>query len=633
MSDFLDPNLESLQQTLQSLFEIPVYQRPYKWEREQILELFKDIMEEYSLGGRFFLGTFFLSLKGSVTSNKNIYEVIDGQQRITTISLILLAIFSIFNEKGIDDPSKDVDLANIKNLLWKQKGLTNNRELRLITSGQLEKSILENLFNWCLDSPKDFFSKVRSEEKENKEIFAASFYENILYIKDCINDYVLSCEKSDMEGASPTDKLKLFYRYLADNVFVITITLTGGVNPDRKKLFEIFESINGKGRKLDEIDLIKSYIFQNIDISDYDAYLGKWGELIKKTDDNLSEYLAVFINAKIKFYKNTINVKIFKSFSIDKDKGLMWYYSTDTLSDTLKRFIDDMVSCVDCYVKLVKENTYLINDEEFKFYTEVMRKFNYSHPKALLFRAYCDYVSNAVDQIQKKQLINIAKNSVIFMLVYQTLQQKDSRETAGKFENFMKMIYEHKLDYYDLLRKKMQSELNLASITDESIKEMLFKHIGYETAAKSETKMLLCAYECYDNEKKKFAFDKMTAIIKEKNIQVDHIAVKKPESTDENYKYYCDKDSDGNEILVLKPGNDFESNPNVNSGMDYDLFLAKTLNRTGNLQLMWGSENRDKSNGVVEYLKYESFYTYNDIVNRATRISEVLMESGLFSIQ
>ena len=68
MNKFLDPNLECLQQTLYNKFEIPVYQRPYKWEKEQIKELFEDILLEFQLEGRFFLGTVFLSHKGNLSS-------------------------------------------------------------------------------------------------------------------------------------------------------------------------------------------------------------------------------------------------------------------------------------------------------------------------------------------------------------------------------------------------------------------------------------------------------------------------------------------------------------------------------------------------------------------------------------
>lgn len=630
MSDFLDPNLENLGQTLQSLFEIPVYQRPYKWEKEQIHDLFDDMMEEYSKDGRFFLGTFFLSLSGTVSSNKNIYEVIDGQQRLTTIALILLVLYSSFYKLELQDVEKDADVNNIKSILWKKKGLSNNRDIRMITSGQLERPVLESLFNWCLDNPSDFVKKVKAENKDNKELFATAFYENVGYINEYIESIVLACEDGDMKGASNTDKLKLFYQYLVENVYVITITLNNGVNSDRKKLFEIFESINGKGRKLDEIDLIKSYIFQNIDIDDYDSYLGKWGELIRKTDDNLSEYLGIFINAKIKFYKNTINVKTFRSFSSVQDKGLMNYYNSEDLSETLKRFIDDMVSCVDSYVKLTKENTYLLKDDEFRFFTEVMRRFNYSHPKALLFRVYCDYVNDGVEQIQKKELINISRDAVIFMILFQTLQQKDSRETAGKFETFMKTIYEHKLDYYSILVGKMRAELKLANINDETIRHMLENHIGYESSPKNETKFLLSAFECYDGGK--FAFDKMTNIAREKGIQVDHIAVRRPSMDNDKYSYYCQKNKDGSEVLVLKPGSDFNNNPNINAGMDYELFMANALNKSGNLQLMWGSQNLEKSNGLVILPKYESFTSYKEITDRAKRIADVLCDSKFFDI-
>lgn len=626
MNKYLDPALENLQQTLHSKFEIPVYQRPYKWEKEQIKELFEDIMIEFQLDGRFFLGTVFLNHKGNVSSNMTIYEIVDGQQRVTTIALLFLVMYASFYNSGLDQT--DIDIKSIKDYLWKEKDLKNDRECRLITSGNLEKNTLENLFNWCFDNPKNFIGKVKDEINESMGIFEKPFYTNVLLINDYLNSYVINNNAGRFEDKTFVERQKLFYRYIRDNINLITITLMNNVNEDRKKLFEIFESINAKGRKLDDIDLIKSYIFQNIDTADYDQYLTKWGELIQKTNDKLEEYLAIFIKAKIKYYKNSINVKTFKSLS---ENALKTYYNSDTLEETLESFIDDMVACVGNYIKLDDSQSYLIKDsDEFKFYTSTIRYLNYSHPKPLLFRAYCDYSNPDNKCIQKKQLINLTKNTFIFMLLFQTLQQKDSKETATKFESIMNITYSNRQDYYEAVVNKFEKELTLAALTDGSIKELLKKHIGYESKAKAETKVLLSAYEFrVDN---KFKYDKMHYILNEKKIQVDHISVQRPKPTNDKYSYYCDKDEEGNEILVLKEDSDFIQDTNVNQNMDYELFLANVLNKTGNLQLMWASDNKIKSNGIVELPEYKNFTTYNKIKSRCESIAKDLIDSNFFRI-
>lgn len=628
MNKLLDPNLESLRSTLSSMFEVPVYQRPYKWEKEQIEELFDDFLDEFQREGIFFLGTIFLSHKKNIISNIAVYEVIDGQQRLTTLGLILLTLYASFYEDGIS--ADDIDVKEIRNILWKEKDLETDRECRLITSGSLEKQTLEKIFNWCFDSPTKFVNKVKSEKKNNCGIFEKVFYQNIIAINDCIDKKIVKCEDGRLKGKSVTDKKKLIFRYLKESVCVITITLTNGINNDRKKLFEIFESINSKGRKLDEIDLIKSYIFQNIDISDYDTYLQKWGELIIKTNDNLESYLAIFINSKIKYYKSSITVKIFRSFSKNKLKE---FYDTDTLSETLERFIDDMCSNVDCYAKLINDDQYLINAPKFKYYTDLMRYLNYDHPKALLFKAYCDFSYNLLN---KNQLTAITKAATIFMLLFQTLQEKDSRETAGKFETIMQLVYDNKGSYYNLVINQFDKELQLAALTENSIRNMIRCHIGY---SKKETKALIGAFEFHEEgdtakgTKSQFLYDKMSYVLKHSEIQVDHIAVQRPDKDDTKYSYFCEKDKDGNEVLALKDNSDFANKTDINVGMLYDLFIARILNKSGNLQLMWASENQLKSNGVFTLPSYVDFTSYSDIEKRADDIAEKLVTWEYFKIK
>lgn len=80
------------------------------------------------------------------------------------------------------------------------------------------------------------------------------------------------------------------------------------------KVFSMFESINSKGKRLEEIDLIKTYIFSKLDESSYATYLNKWGELIIRTKDNLYDYLYNYIKAYISFYRQNISSEFLSLF-------------------------------------------------------------------------------------------------------------------------------------------------------------------------------------------------------------------------------------------------------------------------------------------------------------------------------
>ena len=119
----LDPhmwNLENLFHT-SKIYNVPVYQRPYSWDKEQVTILLDDLLNEFNSESKnegYYTGNLIIYDK-----NENIngliskYEIIDGQQRITTFSLILLAVYCIARKNNIEDT--DITIRRVKPALWK----------------------------------------------------------------------------------------------------------------------------------------------------------------------------------------------------------------------------------------------------------------------------------------------------------------------------------------------------------------------------------------------------------------------------------------------------------------------------------------------------------------------------------
>lgn len=99
-----------------NIYRIPNYQRPYKWEDEQVEQLFDDIYEAYKNskhdeGENYFLGSIVVTKQ----SNDNYeYEVIDGQQRITTLMILFCVLRDCF--KDINKEYKNPDDINIQRI-------------------------------------------------------------------------------------------------------------------------------------------------------------------------------------------------------------------------------------------------------------------------------------------------------------------------------------------------------------------------------------------------------------------------------------------------------------------------------------------------------------------------------------
>ena len=81
----------------QNVFEIPDYQRPYVWKKEHCKALFSDIVDNES---GYFVGAIIIWGKNKTSSDYNTCEVVDGQQRLTTLSILLAAIYEALNERG-----------------------------------------------------------------------------------------------------------------------------------------------------------------------------------------------------------------------------------------------------------------------------------------------------------------------------------------------------------------------------------------------------------------------------------------------------------------------------------------------------------------------------------------------------
>ena len=102
-----DPFPWSLKEVVENNFyEVPIYQRPYTWSDPEVDSLLDDLFAAYRTRADqpqsyLFTGQLFLRKKGKGSDGvKDIYEVVDGQQRLTTFSMILISIYSIAKKSG-----------------------------------------------------------------------------------------------------------------------------------------------------------------------------------------------------------------------------------------------------------------------------------------------------------------------------------------------------------------------------------------------------------------------------------------------------------------------------------------------------------------------------------------------------
>ena len=614
---FNQPQIENISVLFLNCFSIPVFQRPYSWGKEEINELFKDINEYFNSknDNNLFMGTIYMSIDRQIKSSIFKYSIIDGQQRVITIALISLILYHYAVKNKLEN---NEEVVNLKDFLWKKTdGNTNNKNEPLLTSSTIEEEAMNHIFNTTFTDAgsDDLFKKIYEYKIKNKQ--EEKIINNFKIINKNINEYVI---KNINDNNSIIDYIK----YIINNLKFITITVEKG---NEKKLFEIFESINSKGKQLDQIDLIKSYIFQNINKEDYDSYLNVWGELIKETDDRLEDYMYIFIKSFIKFYRVGLSAKYFKASNSD----LMQYYNKDTLSETFKAFLDDMNSKVKHYKKMANliaddKEKYLINNNKFKFYTTCINLLEYEHPSPIIFRSYCEYESK---KISKDNLTEVIKACFVYMFSFQTISSRDSKDAIKTFEKIMNNIIENSYNYKDIISTFKES-LILDGIDKKYLETNILNFIGYsEKKEKIASRVLLAAYEFSD--KGELKYDKALYIMNTRDaIQIDHILPQYPDKNDEKCTYFAEGEKN-NAKLKLKENHDFNI-PGVFENMSYDVFRTQVLDKIGNLRLMWRDDNIDKSNNIVKLKSYSTFNTYKQISSRASTLSKKLSNNEIFTI-
>uniref|UniRef100_UPI000834E98E DUF262 domain-containing protein n=1 Tax=Oceanivirga salmonicida TaxID=1769291 RepID=UPI000834E98E len=547
------PSIWSVEKLFNRVFEIPVYQRPYSWDKEEVETLINDIIDSYIEDNKqtYYVGNILIKDKREKINGEFIkYEIIDGQQRITTLNLILLALYTL-----IDKDSDDEVYINIRNLLWKKLERKNIKDLRTMNLGNLEQEYFENLYNECFIEKNNIMDTIENIKKTN--IFTIRIKNNFLIIRNIIKERIMG---NDIQN------LYKFSDFLLAYIKVLAIE----IDMKMTKIFSIFESINSKGKKLEEIDLIKSYIFSVIDFKKHDIYLKKWGQLIEETEDNLEDYLYVYIKSFVKFYRQNIKIKSFKDIIKNKLKE---DYGIENDSCVFEKLLDDMLKQVKYYKMLTDINlsNKLINNNVFKFYHKACINLSYNHPKPLFMRLFSEY---AKGYIEKNDLIEIVKEISVFMFKFITIVGLDSKDVIELFSDIMGNIYEKEID--ESIDKEKIKNLIALKLNKENIdNELLHKKIStYDAYSKSNvTNVLLSLYQSLD--KDRVSYDKANLYLLDKDkisIGLDHLMPQNPNPNDIYLKYYVE-----NKKLILKDCHDFPKE--FETGQNYEDFKNKVLNK------------------------------------------------------
>lgn len=263
-------------------YYIPAYQRPYAWTEEETETLFDDLLDFYQTEkvDNYFLGSIVL-IKDE---DKPKADVIDGQQRLTTLTILIAVIASYLTGENQSNCKKYLresgnyleDLAPLPRLHLRQKDQEFfNKYIQNVNLSDLISLDPENL-------PNESQQHIRS---------------------NC----ALIIKKMDDTFNGDEDKIKDFCKFLVTRCYLVAV-----YTPSQQSAFRVFSVMNSRGLNLMPIDIIKSDVIGQIPQKEQQYYTDKWEDLEVQT--SRSGFNDVFTHTRMIFAKSKAKKSLLEEF-------------------------------------------------------------------------------------------------------------------------------------------------------------------------------------------------------------------------------------------------------------------------------------------------------------------------------
>ncbi|MDU8978167.1 MAG: DUF262 domain-containing protein, partial [Clostridium perfringens] len=366
------------------VFRVPVYQRNYDWTNIQCEKLFLDILEANKKNCQHFIGTVVYIDDVNGGSGLNEVLIIDGQQRITTIYILLKALYNA---------SKDV-------------------------SFHIEREIEEVMFNRHCDEM--YKIKLKPVKTDNEQLMYmikdriemmdrnSNVYKNYIIFEKLIDEHL----KSGLEINDILNGIK--------KLEVVEIILDKSLGDEPQK---IFESINSTGLDLSLADLIRNYLLMD-NINQEALYEEYWLEIEKNVGyKNLGDFVINYLNSQISKSVNEKNAyHLFKKHCIENNL---------TCEDILK----SLKRTSKYYGAFIGENKYY--SAELTKYLSAFNTIKQTTVLPLLFKIFNDYEDNRINEESLSKVLN-------YLLTY--LIRITACEISKNLSKFMKSMYDRVID-------------------------------------------------------------------------------------------------------------------------------------------------------------------------------------------
>lgn len=396
-------------------YEIPKFQRDYTWDTENWDDLWQDIkaliMQE---DHEHYMGYLVLQ-----TSNNKEFQIIDGQQRLTTLSILILATLKCIKDMvdiGIDAENNN---KRKESLLNSYIGYID--PVTLISNNKLKLNRNSN----------DYY---KQHLVLLKELPLRNTNASEKHMRECFNWYYDKIKKEFKSG----ENLAAFIDNIVDKLFFTVIEVTDQINA-----FKVFETLNARGVQLSASDLLKNYLFSVVDetnphVSEIEELENIWSKIVGKLgEQKFEDYLRYFWNSENK--------------SVGKKNLFKTIKSNINSKDQVFKLIRNLNDTADIYLAIQNpEDEYWKNYPEIKKCLKELKLFQIRQTNSLFLSALkntemdafmklakiCSVVSfryniigglnpNAQEDIYNNVALKIASNKIFTSADFQSIYVSD----------------------------------------------------------------------------------------------------------------------------------------------------------------------------------------------------------------
>lgn len=307
-------------------YRVPLYQRDYSWKEDNWEDLWSDILLVSESKSVHYMGAIVLQNK----SNKS-FSVIDGQQRLTTITIIALACIQKIKDLAANGIEKEANEERVKLLSSKFIGDKDPSSLTYFSKLQLNENNDSFFQRYILTFQRPSPTILRSFKDSDKLLLKS--YD---FFKAKVNEYFKNSTKGE-------EVAKFLNELIAERLMFIQIVVE-----DELRAYTVFETLNSRGVGLTVTDLLKNYLFSLASEIDLPHVRAQWDRIVDTVGlDNFPTFLRHYWISKNKLvrqeylYKN-IRTKILNTEDLfnlleELEKNVVLYSALSNSADELWR--------------------------------------------------------------------------------------------------------------------------------------------------------------------------------------------------------------------------------------------------------------------------------------------------------